>query len=97
MDMIVQGIQSIKEETSEARPKAGPKIISTTTGVEEKEEEEEAEEKMPAWRMRVKSITARSPTILVDATNTSRRPVPLGEVIAAGIPRHQQGPNNQEK
>jgi hypothetical protein len=95
MDMIVQGIQSIKEETSEARPKAGPKIISTTTEVEEKEEE--AEEKMPAWRMRVKSITARSPTILVDATNTSRRPVPLGEVIAAGIPRHQQGPNNQQK
>jgi hypothetical protein len=84
MDMIMQGIQSVKEETSEARPKAVSMMASTTT-----KEEAEDDEK-PTWRMRVKSITARSPTIIVDSTNASRQPVPLGAIVAAGRPPQHQ-------
>ncbi len=87
MDMIMQGIQSIKAETSDARPKA-VSMVSTTKAEAEEEEK-------PTWRMRIKSITARSPTIIVDSTNTSHMPVPLGAIVAAGrLPQQQQGTNN---
>jgi hypothetical protein len=85
MDMIMQGIQSVKEETSEAHPKAILMMASTTT----KEEAEDDDEKL-MWRMHVKSITARSPTIIVDSTNASRQPVPLGAIVATGRPPQHQ-------
>jgi hypothetical protein len=49
------------------------------------------DDQKPNWRMRIKSITARSPTILVEGSNTSRRPVPLGAIVAAGRPQQQGG------
>ncbi len=82
--MIMQGIQSINAETSDARPKAVSMV--STTKVEEEEK--------PTWRMRIKSITARSPTIIVDSTNASRKPVPLGAIVAAGRLPQQQGTND---
>jgi hypothetical protein len=93
MDMIMQGIQSIKEETSEARPKVSP--MAGTTIKQEAEEEEDDEK--PTWRMRIKSITARSPTIILDSTNTSRQPVPLGAIVAAGRASQPQGTNDADK
>ncbi|ELR20297.1 uncharacterized protein ACA1_030070 [Acanthamoeba castellanii str. Neff] len=82
MDMIMQGIQSSKEEEEEEETGDGARLKAAHTdgGGGEK----------PTWRMRIKSITARSPTILVEGSNTSRRPVPLGGIVAAGRPPQQQ-------
>jgi hypothetical protein len=93
MDMIVQGIQSIKK-AEKAGPLAHPMAFKVV--VAEAEEAEEAEEAKPTWRMRIKSITARSPTILVDSTNMSRQPVPLGAIITKGRSPQQQGTNNAD-
>jgi hypothetical protein len=90
MDMIVQGIQSIKK-AEKAGPLAHPIAFKVVVA-----EAEEADEAKPTWRMRIKSITARSPTILVDSTNMSRQPVPLGAIITKGRSPQQQGTNNAD-
>jgi len=90
MDVIMQGIQPAKEATDRrlvpTAAAAGPSTAAAAAAATRAEAEED-DAAQPTWRMRVKSITGRSRTIIVDSTNASRQPVPLGAIVAMGRPQ----------